>query len=368
MVCAKCGGSWLTAGSGSFPKNRLKAKFDIALFHDALDSPLAQLAGQGEDGCGRVAQLSVLLLHPVEFARLTDGRSFVSPATNLLGVDVHELHLLGVNAVDAVNGSVVHDMRARRCLSQRLDVRARVLQRLVDHAGDERHFADGLPVHRLGMWHGGFLCLGFSADWPRPNSRVTSRHIGLASISGSSQARSEPHFLQNTHFVKSDGPRVTAFRALAPKLAPVSTGEMSKVPASMVSLLLESQLSGGFSEMAAGDTTVGSRPSWGADPVSLAAAHHDRIIPRACAKATTTAGLGGNLASFLAEPDGAREASRSGAGPAPAPSSALPGTANRLGRGAHRLAVGACRPVGRSPRRAAPSSPTDRPPRSRERP
>src|SRR5271157_4140211 len=101
MVCAKCGGSWLTAGGGSSPKNRLKAKFDIALFHDALDSPLAQLAGQGEDGCGRVAQLSVLLLHPVEFARLTDGRSFVSPATDLLGIDVHELHLLGVNAVDA---------------------------------------------------------------------------------------------------------------------------------------------------------------------------------------------------------------------------------------------------------------------------
>ena len=47
--------------------NRIKAKFDIALFHDALDSPLAQIAGQGEDGCGRVAQLSVLLLHPVEF-------------------------------------------------------------------------------------------------------------------------------------------------------------------------------------------------------------------------------------------------------------------------------------------------------------
>ena len=59
------------------------------------------------------------------------------------------------------------------------------------------------------------------------------------------QARGEPDFLQNTHFVKSDGPRVTTFRALAPKLAPVSTGEMSKVPASIVSLLLESELSGG---------------------------------------------------------------------------------------------------------------------------
>src|SRR5271166_3245644 len=160
MVCRKRGGSWLTAGGGSSTKNRLKAKFDIALFHDALDSPVAQIAGQGEDGCGRVAQLSVLLLHPVEFTRLTDGRSFVSPATDLLGIDVHELHLLGVNAVDAVNGSVVHDMRAHRCLGQRLDARARVVQRLVDHAGDERHFADRLPVHRLGMWHGGFLCLG----------------------------------------------------------------------------------------------------------------------------------------------------------------------------------------------------------------
>jgi len=56
--------------------------------------------------------------------------------------------------------------------------------------------------------------------------------------------------------------------------------------------------------MAAGDTTVGSRPSWGADPVSLAAAHHDRIIPRACAKATTTAGLGGNLVARVIRTEG----------------------------------------------------------------
>ena len=95
---------------------------------------------------------------------------------------------------------------------------------------------------------------------PTPNSRVTNRQMGLASISGSSEARREHHFLQNTHFVKSDGPCLTTFRALAPKLAPGSTGEMSKVPASMVPLLLESQLSAGFSEMAAGDKTVGSRP------------------------------------------------------------------------------------------------------------
>ncbi len=35
------------------------------------------LAGQGEDGCGRVAQLSVVLLRPVEFARLTSSLSFL---------------------------------------------------------------------------------------------------------------------------------------------------------------------------------------------------------------------------------------------------------------------------------------------------
>jgi len=35
------------------------------------------LAGQGEGGCGRVAQLSVGLLRPVEFARLTSSLSFL---------------------------------------------------------------------------------------------------------------------------------------------------------------------------------------------------------------------------------------------------------------------------------------------------
>jgi hypothetical protein len=38
------------------------------------------------------------------------------------------------------------------------------------------------------------------------------------------------HRRENTPFVKSDWLRVTAFRAFGPKFAPVSTGEMSKVP------------------------------------------------------------------------------------------------------------------------------------------
>src|SRR5271170_4470293 len=138
-------------------EQRLEAKFDVALFQDALDCPLAQLAGQGEDGCDCVPQMSVSFLHPVELARLIRGRSLGSPAADLLRVDVHEFQLLGMNPVDAVNGSVVNHVRALTVarLGQSLDERTRVLDGLVDHAGDEGHFADRLPVHWIGMRHAG---------------------------------------------------------------------------------------------------------------------------------------------------------------------------------------------------------------------
>src|SRR5271170_4843844 len=147
-------------------EQRLEAKFDVALFQDALDCPLAQLAGQGEDGCDCVPQMSVAFLHPVELARLIRGRSLGSPAADLLRVDVHEFQLLGVNPVDAVNGSVVHPVRALTVayLGQSLDERTRVLDGPVDHAGDEGHFADRLPVHWIGMRHAGLLWL--YADGP----------------------------------------------------------------------------------------------------------------------------------------------------------------------------------------------------------
>src|SRR5271170_7764263 len=80
-------------------EQRLEAKFDVALFQDALDCPLAQLAGQGEDGCDCVPQMAVAFLHPVELARLIRGRSLGSPAADLLRVDVHEFQLLSMNPV-----------------------------------------------------------------------------------------------------------------------------------------------------------------------------------------------------------------------------------------------------------------------------
>src|SRR5271167_4973656 len=105
---------WVGLAGVGWPaaEQRLEAKFDVALFQDALDCPLAQLAGQGEDGCDCVPQMSVSVLHPVELARLIRGRSLGSPAADLLRVDVHEFQLLSMNPVDAVNGSVVHHVRA----------------------------------------------------------------------------------------------------------------------------------------------------------------------------------------------------------------------------------------------------------------
>jgi hypothetical protein len=102
--------------------------------------------------------------------------------------------------------------------------------------------------------------LALPSIWPRPNSRVTSRQIGFGPVLGPIQARETADFWQNTYFVKRDGRPVAALRAFAPKFATVSTGEMSKVPASIVSLLLEKRPVSVFPEMAAGDTIVGSRP------------------------------------------------------------------------------------------------------------
>ena len=93
-----------------------------------------------------------------------------SPAADLPRVDIHELELLGVNLVDAVDSRVIQYVRARPCPGQRLDVRAGVVQGTVDHAGDEGHLTDRLPVHRIGMRHG----------WDPPGQAMTGSDAASA--------------------------------------------------------------------------------------------------------------------------------------------------------------------------------------------
>ena len=122
--------SWvgLAAASWSAAEPRLKAEFDVAHAQDTLDGALAQLAGQREDIHGHGPKLLVQCCHPIKFAGLIGCRFLGSPAVDLLGVDVHEHQLLNVDLVDAINGGVIQDMRARLCFGQRLDVLARVVQ------------------------------------------------------------------------------------------------------------------------------------------------------------------------------------------------------------------------------------------------
>jgi hypothetical protein len=86
---------------------------------------------------------------------LARRRAFGSPTTDLLGVDVHEFELLVVNPLDPVDGGVIQQMGPGSRLGQRFDVIACVVQRTVDHAGDEGHLADWLPVHWVCVRHEG---------------------------------------------------------------------------------------------------------------------------------------------------------------------------------------------------------------------
>ena len=91
--------------------------------------------------------------------------------------------------------------------------------------------------------------------------RVTRRQIGFGPYFGVDSGKGSSRPLSEHSFCQKSRPRVTVFRAFASKFGLVPAGEMSKVAASIVSLLLEMRPFGVFSEMAAGDTTVGSRPS-----------------------------------------------------------------------------------------------------------
>ena len=62
-----------------------------------------------------MAQAAVLLFQAVQLPPLCGGRTFVPPAPELLGIDIDELQLLAMDALDPVNGGVVEDMRSGAC-------------------------------------------------------------------------------------------------------------------------------------------------------------------------------------------------------------------------------------------------------------
>jgi hypothetical protein len=68
-------------------------------------------------------------------------------------VDIDELQLLGVNPLDPADRGVIQHVGPGTGLVQCPYVIAGVVQRAVDHAGDEGHLADRLPVHWVGIGH-----------------------------------------------------------------------------------------------------------------------------------------------------------------------------------------------------------------------
>jgi hypothetical protein len=73
--------------------------------------------------------------------------------------NIDKLHLLAVDAFHPVDDGVVENMRLGACFGQRLYVVGGVAEGAVDHAGDEWHLADRLPVHAFRRAH-----TGISAD------------------------------------------------------------------------------------------------------------------------------------------------------------------------------------------------------------
>src|SRR5208337_4276923 len=117
--------------------------------------PLAELGGEGEDLRGDLAQATVLLFQAVQLLPLCSGRTFVPPARSC-------------SAKISTNSSCSPCTRSTRSMviSSRTCGRARAsvsvwmwsavsFRASVDHAGDERHLADRLPVHAFGRGHTG---------------------------------------------------------------------------------------------------------------------------------------------------------------------------------------------------------------------
>jgi hypothetical protein len=64
-------------------------------------------------------------------------------------------HLLGMHLLHPIDGGVAEHVRPVLCLAQGAEVLKRVVQRRINHAADQRHLADRLPVHLAGFRHGG---------------------------------------------------------------------------------------------------------------------------------------------------------------------------------------------------------------------
>src|SRR5208282_5568823 len=145
----------LAAVRGLLTEEVSEAEFDVAHPQYTLDGAVAQFAGQGQDIRGEIPKLSVLVVHAVQLASLGGRRLFPAPAADLLGIDFDVVHLLGMHLLHSVDGGVVEHVWPVLCLAQRAEMLARVVQRSINHAADQGHLADWLPVHLVGFRHAG---------------------------------------------------------------------------------------------------------------------------------------------------------------------------------------------------------------------
>lgn len=87
----------------------------------------------------------------------------------VLCIDIDERKLLMVNALHPVDGGVIEDVRVGTPFGQGLEMIAGVAEGAIDHAGDEGHLAERLPVHRFGRGH-----ISISADHAMTGSGASS--------------------------------------------------------------------------------------------------------------------------------------------------------------------------------------------------
>jgi hypothetical protein len=93
--------------------------------------------------------------HPIQRSSLGSRRFFLAPPADLLGVDGDEFRLFRMDSFDPIDSGVVEHVRRGSCFGQSREVLARVVERGIDHAGDQRHLTDRLPVHPVTGRHAG---------------------------------------------------------------------------------------------------------------------------------------------------------------------------------------------------------------------